>query len=51
MIRKMLERYSHVRMQAKRYAVECLNLSRHSGDVENGIPTKVRTPGDQEIVQ
>ena len=46
MSRAMIERYSHIRMAAKREAVEALTLSRSAESVV-GVPTKVPT---QKIV-
>ena len=42
MSQAMLERYSHIRVAAKREAVEALSLGRKSGSV-GGVPTKVPT--------
>ncbi len=61
MSRAMLERYSHIRMAAKRGAVEALALTpkvpgqpaevaTESAD-SNGVPTKVPTPGPQPHLQ
>ncbi len=40
--RRMLERYSHVRMAAKREAVEALTTAKRA-PVSDGVPTKVPT--------
>jgi len=47
MSRAMLERYSHIRMAAKREAVEALRLS----PVSHGVPTKVPTIGVSSKIQ
>lgn len=44
MSRAMLERYSHVRLKAKREAVEALNLP-SEGSNWDGVPTKLPTVG------
>jgi integrase len=47
MSRKMLERYSHIRMAAKRQAVEALSLSSKAFPKSDGVPKespKVDTP-------
>ena len=51
MSQKMLERYSHIRMQAKRDAVECLTSHDHSGEIESGVPTNIPTIDNGENVQ
>lgn len=44
MSRKMLERYSHVRLASKRDAVEAMSLCREeNGQSEDGVPPKVPT--------
>ena len=50
MSRSMLERYSHVRMTAKRTAIEVLNLVPKS-DFADGVPTKVPTNGTPVVLQ
>jgi hypothetical protein len=42
MSRAMMERYSHIRMAAKREAVEALTI-RKSGENSKGVPTKSTT--------
>lgn len=63
MSRAMLERYSHIRMAAKRIAVESLSLKptpkaeAHGALVPtedtnpNGLPTKVPTVGESKLIQ
>ena len=48
--RAMLERYSHVRMKAKREAVETMRTAREK-HVSNGLPTESPTTDPREIVQ
>jgi len=43
MSRAMLERYSHIRMVAKREAVESLRLGPKTAPSSEGVPTKVPT--------
>jgi hypothetical protein len=62
MSRAMMERYSHIRMAAKRTAVEALSL-RPAPKTErpvplptetadsDGVPTKVPTVGSSKVVQ
>lgn len=50
MSRRMLEHYSHVRMEAKRAAVECLTLPEGIG-IPMLPPTKVPTVGRNERLQ
>ena len=50
MSRAMLERYSHIRMAAKRAAVECLSV-RQKQPVSGGVPTKVPTVNAVTIIQ
>ena len=45
----MIERYSHIRMAAKRQAVEALSLSR-SGEDCNAVPTKSTTAPDEQVI-
>ncbi len=47
---KMLERYSHVRMAAKRRAVESMTTAKPQAD-DNGVPTKSPTIRKSELVQ
>ena len=42
MSRAMLERYSHIRMAAKREAIECLSAGQKPV-VSDGVPTKAPT--------
>ncbi len=62
MSRAMLERYSHIRMAAKRTAVEALSLKpAPKGEavgsvptedpISNGVPTKVPTVGESKLIQ
>lgn len=58
MSRAMLERYSHIRMTAKRAAVESLSLrttpKAETGvapPISNGVPTKVPTVGESNLIQ
>lgn len=54
MSRAMLERYSHVRMAAKRTAVKSLSLKpARAGGRQNkyGVPTKVPTVADSGLIQ
>jgi integrase len=57
MSRAMLERYSHIRMAAKRTAVESLTLKPKAAAVptndlnSNGVPTKVPTVGESTLIQ
>ena len=58
MSRAMLERYSHIRMAAKREAVQSLSLPRAGGETgpergakKNGVPTKVPTVRTSGLVQ
>jgi hypothetical protein len=61
MSRAMLERYSHIRMAAKREAVEALSLSRKPAEPatvvptesanSDGVPTKVPTVGQPKMLQ
>ena len=48
MSRAMLERYSHIRMAAKRTAMDSLMLNREDSD---GVPTKSPTVGDITTIQ
>jgi hypothetical protein len=48
MSRAMLERYSHIRMAAKRTAMDSLTLNREPSD---GVPTKVPTVLNPVTVQ
>jgi integrase len=52
MSRAMLERYSHVRLAAKREAVEALSIAPKPSKVESSkrVPTKVPTIGDNEKI-
>ena len=50
MSRAMLERYSHIRMQAKREAVECLNTTTIM-QILSGVPAKVPTVVASRAVQ
>lgn len=53
MSRAMLERYSHIRMAAKREAVECLSLPAHQQEEAEssvGVPTKAPTVEQSELV-
>ena len=52
MSRAMLERYSHIRMAAKREAVEALSTASKPKKAENswGLPTKVPTIGEVEKI-
>ena len=49
MSRAMLERYSHVRLEAKRKAVEALSLSKKARRA-NQVPTKVPTVATEQKV-
>jgi hypothetical protein len=49
MSRAMLERYSHIRMAAKREAVEALSAPKAKPNSE-GVPTKSPTEDAQETV-
>jgi integrase len=51
MSRKMLERYSHIRMQAKRDAVESLVSIQHAQEIANGVPTNIPTHGEKPLLQ
>jgi integrase len=58
MSRAMLERYSHIRMAAKRDAVQSLSLPRTGAGMElkkgtekNGVPTKVPTMPTSGLIQ
>ncbi|MFN0166717.1 MAG: tyrosine-type recombinase/integrase [Bryobacteraceae bacterium] len=54
MSRAMLERYSHIRMAAKREAVEALSLTPKEAQfapVSDGVGTKMGTPGKRTRVQ
>lgn len=51
MSRKMLERYSHIRLKAKREAVETLSLRTGTVTVSEAVPTEVPTVGDVMLVQ
>jgi hypothetical protein len=59
MSRAMLERYSHIRMAAKRSAVDSLVLNREQvppaetaqGTNSNGVPTKVPTVAESKLIQ
>ena len=51
MSRKMLERYSHIRMQAKRDAVESMSLRHAPQAIEGDIPTKNPTLSDTIVLQ
>jgi integrase len=44
----MIARYSHIRMEAKRAAMDslCLSKPRKADENQNGVPTKVATVGD-----
>ena len=48
--RAMLERYSHVRMKAKREAVEAMRTARPKR-VSDGVPTKPPTAGQGDMIQ
>jgi hypothetical protein len=50
MSRAMLERYSHIRMAAKREAVEALAIESDRGNSE-GLPTKSTTVEEIATVQ
>jgi len=61
MSRAMLERYSHIRMAAKRTAVEALTLKPAKAEapaaavptelpISNGVPTKVPTMGESKLI-
>ncbi|MGH9582507.1 MAG: tyrosine-type recombinase/integrase, partial [Bryobacteraceae bacterium] len=50
MSRSMLERYSHIRMQAKRQAMESL-LSRPEAPISDAVPTKSPTVAIGSAVQ
>ena len=59
MSRAMLERYSHIRMAAKRTAMDSLMLNRETkptvdttgGADSNGVPTKVPTIAENATIQ
>ena len=51
MSRAMLERYSHIRMQAKREAVKALQFEAEKPQEENQLSTKSTTLGNLGIVQ
>jgi hypothetical protein len=46
----MMERYSHIRMAAKREAVEALTIRREGGNSE-GVPTKSPTVEEITLIQ
>ena len=50
MSRAMMERYSHIRMAAKREAVEALTIRREGGNSE-GVPTKSPTVEEITLIQ
>jgi hypothetical protein len=50
MSRAMMERYSHIRMAAKREAVEALTIRKESRNSE-GVPTKVTTVANAAEIQ
>ena len=50
MSRAMMERYSHIRMAAKREAVEALSIRREGGNSE-GLPTKSTTIAKTSAIQ
>jgi integrase len=50
MSRAMLERYSHIRMAAKREAVECLSAG-PKARVSDGVPTKAPTVEGHTTIQ
>src|SRR5579862_131178 len=49
MSRAMLERYSHIRMAAKREAVEALSIKPKKGKKLNPVPTKVPTISESKF--
>jgi len=51
MSRAMLERYSHIRMAAKREAVESLTTKRSGARVSDGVGTKMDTAPQGPIIQ
>ena len=51
MSRAMLERYSHIRLQAKRAAVDALLCTPTAKPVSDGVPTKVPTTAASSSVQ
>ena len=62
MSRAMMERYSHIRMAAKRRAVEALSFrpaARKAGGtaaptedaISNGVPTRVPKGGESKLIQ
>jgi hypothetical protein len=50
MSRAMMDRYSHIRMAAKREAVEALTIRKESGNSE-GVPTKSTTPAEVTTIR
>ncbi|HYK58467.1 MAG TPA: tyrosine-type recombinase/integrase, partial [Bryobacteraceae bacterium] len=50
MSRAMLERYSHIRMAAKRDAVAAITL-RPKGQNSDGVPVKVPVAGESSVIQ
>jgi hypothetical protein len=50
MSRAMLERYSHIRIRAKREAVAGVSL-RHRTVVSDAVPVKVPVMGDPSLIQ
>ena len=50
MSRAMMDRYSHIRMAAKREAVEALTIRKESGNSE-GVPAKSTTPAEVTTIQ
>jgi integrase len=51
MSRAMLERYSHIRMAAKREAVESLATTRPAAANSDGVPTKSPTTAEKTVLQ
>jgi integrase len=51
MSRAMLERYSHIRNQAKREAVAGVSLRTRVGPISEGVPVKVPVPAARNTVQ
>jgi hypothetical protein len=47
--RKMLERYSHVRMEAKRKAMECLSESSRMGGYDTNRGTNSGNPKTRTV--
>lgn len=50
MSRAMLERYSHIRMQAKRAAVDCLSLT-PKAPISNGVSTVSTTVAENVTIR